>query len=152
MKKQNLVQDFCDDSSDYAKEVVHPVQGDYVLVSFKSIGKANPRFYIGLVESIDEETGKCEVKFLKKCKVDHMTGQPTFIFKEDDECFFPESDIVKILPLPYVTGITSKQKKFVFPIIFIARTCINVFSYAKIIEQLISLIIHSKLLCLKYLC
>ena len=106
----------CDDSSKYSEEVVDPVQGDYVLVSFKSIGKSNPRFYIGLVESIDEETGECEAKFLKKCKVGYMTGQPTFIFKEDNECFFPESDILKILPLPYVTGTTSRQKKFIFSI------------------------------------
>ena len=90
----------CDDSSKYSEEVVDPVQGDYVLVSFKLIKKSNPRFYIGLVESIDVETGECKAKFLKKCKVDYMTEQPTFIFKEDDECSFPESNIVKILPLP----------------------------------------------------
>ena len=57
------VQDLCGDSSDYSKEVVHPVQGDYVLVGFKPIGKANPRFYIDFVKSIDEETGECEAKF-----------------------------------------------------------------------------------------
>ena len=106
----------CDDSSKYSEEVVHPVQGDYVLVNFKPTGKVNPHFYIGLVESIDEETGECEANFLKKCKVNHMTGQPTFIFKEDDKSSFPESDIVKILPLPYVTGTTFRQKKFVFSI------------------------------------
>ena len=111
------VEDLCDDSSDYSEKLVHPVPGDYVLVSFKPTGKANPSFYIGLVKSIGEETGECKAKFLKKCKIDHTTGQPTFIFKEDDECSFPESDIGKILPLPCVTGTTSRQKKFVFPII-----------------------------------
>ena len=106
----------CDDSSDCSEKLVHPVPGDYVLVCFKPTGKANSRFYIGLVESIDDETSECEAKFLKKCKVDHITGKPRFIFKEDDECSFPESDIIKILPLPCVTGTTSRQKKFVFPI------------------------------------
>ena len=106
----------CDDSSNCSEKLVHPVPGDYVLVCFKPTGKANPRFYIGLVESIDEETGECEAKFSKKCKVDHITGKPTFIFKEDDECSFPESDIIKILALPYVTETTSRQNKFVFPI------------------------------------
>ena len=81
------VQDLCDDSSDCSEKLVHPVPGIYVLVCFKPTGKANSRFYIGLVESIDEETGECEAKFSKKCKVDHITGQPTFIFKEYDECF-----------------------------------------------------------------
>ena len=106
----------CDGSSDCFEKLVHPVPGDYVLVCFKPTGKANPRFYIGLVKSIDEETGECEAKFLKNCEVDPITGQPTFIFKKDDECSFPESDIIKILPLPYITRTTSRQKKFVFPI------------------------------------
>ena len=60
------VQDLCDNSSEYSEEVVYPVQGDYVLVSFKATGKANSRYYICLVECIDEETGECEAKFLKK--------------------------------------------------------------------------------------
>ena len=63
------VQNLCDDSSDCSEEVVYPVPGDYVLVSFKPTGKENPRFYIGLVESIDEETGECEAKFLKSAKL-----------------------------------------------------------------------------------
>ena len=54
---------------------------------FQAHWPANPRFYIGLVECIDEETGNCEVNFLKKCKVNHITGQTMFIFKED----FPEA-------------------------------------------------------------
>ena len=57
------VQDLCDDSSDYSEEVIYPVQGDYVLVSFKATKKANSRFYIDLIESIDEKTGECEAKF-----------------------------------------------------------------------------------------
>ena len=91
MKNQNLMYKVCVMIVVFSEKLVHPVPGDYVLVSFKPTGKA-------------------------KCKVDHTTGQSTFIFKEDDESSFPESDIVKILPLPYVTGTSSRQKKFVFPI------------------------------------
>ena len=66
---------------------------------------------------MDIDTGECEAKFFKKSKIDFATGQPTFIFNEGDECSFPESDIIKILPLPFITGITTRQKRFIFPII-----------------------------------
>ena len=56
----------------------------------------------------------CEGKFLKKGRSDPETDQPTFMFKVGDECSFPKSDIVMILPYPKITGTTKRQTKFVF--------------------------------------
>ena len=57
----------------------------------------------GVVECVDNATGECKGKFLKKGGSDPETDQPTFMFKVGDECSFPKSDIAMILPYPKIT-------------------------------------------------
>lgn len=87
-------------------------EGEYVLVRFA--GNKRTLYYVGQIECVDEETGECEAKFLKRCRDDETSGQPTFIFNPGDEGAFPKDDIVMRLPHPEVLGNTKRQKKYIF--------------------------------------
>ena len=100
----------------------NPVPGDYVLVYFKPLEKQIPVFILVWLNVLTRRLVNARQNFQKSAKLIILLGNPRLFsrktmntFNEDDESF-PESDIIKILPLSYVTGTTSRQKKFVFPI------------------------------------
>ena len=89
-------------------------KGDFVLVKFS--GERKMHYYVGLVECLDDTKEECEGRFLKKGKIDEKSQQPTFTFNDGDECSFPKSDIIILLPHPIVIEETKRYKRYLFPL------------------------------------
>ena len=91
---------------------VHVTVGDFVLVKFS--GERKMHYYVGLVECLDDTKEECEGRFLKKEKMDEESQQPTFTLNDGDECSFPKSDIIILLPHRIVIEETKRYKRYLF--------------------------------------
>lgn len=68
---------------------------------------------IGMVKKLEDN--EVSARFLRRIRGGTINEKPTFVFKENDMAFFPQSDVPKKLPQPQKAGGTARREQhFIF--------------------------------------